>query len=87
MGLGAERCLFVGCVVTESGVQNSNISTASALSAAQQIPDLTRPEQPEHRYVNADTLKVHHSPKGDALDTLKRRTSVRCMSSTIHRVG
>lgn len=61
---------------TESRVQNSNTSTSSSLSAAPRIPDITRSEQPEHRYVNADALKVRSSPKGNALDTLKRGTSV-----------
>ncbi|WP_373240591.1 SH3 domain-containing protein [Kluyvera ascorbata] len=65
---------------TESRVQNSktstSTSTSSSLSAAQRIPDITGSEQPEHRYVNADALKVRSSPKGNALDTLKRGTSV-----------
>lgn len=61
---------------TESRVQNSNTSTSSSLSAAPRIPDITGSEQPEHRYVNADALKVRSSPKGNALDTLKRGTSV-----------
>lgn len=60
----------------DSSVQNSNTSTSSSLSAAQQIPDITGSEQPVHRYVNADALKVRSSPKGNALDTLKRGTSV-----------
>ncbi|WP_333500663.1 hypothetical protein [Kluyvera sp. CHPC 1.2972] len=61
---------------TENRVQNSNTSTSSSLSAAQRIPDITGSEQPEHRYVNADALKVRSSPKGNAVDTLKRGTSV-----------
>ena len=61
---------------TESNVQNSDISTSSSLSTVQKRPDITGSGQPEHRYVNADTLKVRSSPKGNALDTLKRGTSV-----------
>ena len=61
---------------TESNVQNSDISTSSSLSTVQKRPDITGSGQPEHRYVNADTLKVRSSPKGNALDTLKRETSV-----------
>ncbi|WP_447864232.1 hypothetical protein [Kluyvera sichuanensis] len=34
----------------DSSVQNSNTSTSSSLSAAQQIPDITGSEQPVHRY-------------------------------------
>lgn len=61
---------------TESSVQNSNTSTSSSFSVAQRIPDIAGSEQPEYRYVNADALKVRSSPKGNALDTLKRGTSV-----------
>lgn len=57
---------------TESRVQNSNTSTSSSLSAAPRIPDITGSEQPEHRYVNAEALKVRSSPKGNALDIEKR---------------
>lgn len=61
---------------TESSVQNSDTYTSSSLSTVQKILDITGSGQPERRYVNADTLKVRSSPKGNALDTLKRETSV-----------